>query len=101
MNCEHAETKQVITATEVEVKCTGCKEVIHRRQRVLSSNLYAVARVGNDTEVQFMDRHKGPGAVGRYKNVPKSVHKKFLNASSMGVFQAKELKGEYDYEPLE
>ncbi len=101
MNCKHEETKEIITAKEIEIKCSGCKEIVHTRKRVMSSNIYAIGRSGKKTEVQFMNKG-GPGKVYiSVKDVPKDIHASFMKSDSKGSFFATELKEEYEFVPVE
>lgn len=97
--CKHKKQVGKITATTVEMTCGTCKEELPTRTRVLSSNIFAYARVGNDTEIQFM-ANGGPGAVYRYLDVPMKKHKQFEAAEHKGEFLAKEIKGQYEFEKL-
>ena len=95
--CNHDhELREIVAATELQVKCTGCKEVIQTRQRVLSSNIFAIGRNGNDTEVTFLDQStKGPGLTAKYFDVPLRVHNKFMKAESKGKFFTSQFKKKF------
>ena len=62
-------------------------------KEVLSSN---IKRIGYDDKcllVEYMS-----GAMYKYKDVPRSVYKQFLEAESKGRFMNSEVKGKYEYE---
>lgn len=101
MKCKHKKKpKIVITAKEIKTKCPDCKEILVVRRRVLSSSIYAIGRVGKNTEVQFI-RKGGPGKVYVHYNVPRDLHDKFLDARSKGLFYSEMIKDEYDVDKLD
>lgn len=92
--------KEVITATALEIHCRDCGELVRIRKRVLSGNIFAIARVGKDTEIQFLSSMNGPGSVYLYFSVPKDTHTAFEKAKSKGEFFSREIKGVFDYKKL-
>jgi hypothetical protein len=65
------------------------------RQRVLSSNLYAV---GYDTEEQILEIEFQAGPVYRYYSVPASVYLALMHAGSKGTYFDRRIrKGPFRY----
>ena len=102
MPCKTHEVKEILTAKAVEFHCTVCKEITHTRTRVLSSNIFAVARVNKHMEVQFINQEtKGPGKVYlSAQEVPRHIYDQFLAYKSKGKFFAKFLKDSFDFEEI-
>ncbi len=104
MTCEHKEGRTVkVTAKTIEIRCKarGCRELLHTRTRVLSSNIFAVARVGKNTEIQFLNGDtKGPGEVAVYFNVPKHLHESLMASKSKGKYFHQNIKDDFEWEYL-
>ena len=60
---------------------------------VVSSNIRKAGYDGNDLLVEYYS-----GVQYRYKNVPKELYEKFLEADSKGRFMNSEIKGKFEYE---
>lgn len=101
-SCRHKERRGKITANTLEIHCAAkeCKKLISVRTRVLSSNIYAIGRDGDDTEVTFM-KNGAPSDSAVYYKVPKEIHNAFLKAKSKGNYFAEVIrKGGFEWKYL-
>lgn len=64
------------------------------RQSVVSSN---VSSVGYDEDQQILEVQFRTGAIYQYYNVPVSIYRGLMGASSHGSFLNKHIKGVYGY----
>jgi len=106
MTCRHKEGREYkITADTIDIRCAAdqCKEVLHTRTRVLSSNIYAIGRDDDGhTQVQFIDyKTKGPGDAAVYFNVPQELHDEFMASDSKGEFFAMSIKDQFDWKYIQ
>lgn len=93
--CKHERKVDVVKPKEVEVWCAGrggCRQLIYVRERVNSSNVFAIGRDVKDTVVQFMNASKGPGAVYRVEDYPNQKHNELMNADSHGKYFAAHIR---------
>ncbi len=102
MTCRHKEGRKYnITADTIEIRCAAdqCKEVLHTRTRVLSSNIYAIGREDDEhTQVQFIDyKTKGPGDAAIYYNVPQELHDELMASDSKGEFFAARIRDRFEW----
>lgn len=107
--CSHKDRKVVIAAKYLLIKCVRCKEVIHQRRRVLSSSVYALARLDSkpprhwkgkeimNLEVQYLGKAGGYGKVYVYYNVPAFHYDKALRAKSIGGYIAEIIKPNFEF----
>jgi hypothetical protein len=65
-----------------------------QRQRVQSSNVYAV---GYDEQVQMLEVEFHSGSIYQYANVPLTVYRQFMRADSKGKFLNAVVKKTYSY----
>ncbi|MFB7667450.1 KTSC domain-containing protein [Kitasatospora sp. NPDC056138] len=64
------------------------------RDHVVSSCLRSV---GHDAEADVLEIEFVSGAVYRYTAVPRRVHRELLEASSLGGYFNREIRGRYAY----
>ena len=90
-DCKHERTVDVVKPKVVEVWCAGrgaCRELLYVRERVKSSNIFAIGRDGKDTVVQFLAASGKPGTAYRVKDLPDKKHDDLMNAESKGSHYA-------------
>lgn len=101
--CSHKDRKIKVAAKDLLVMCTRCKQLVHSRKRVLSSSVYAVARIPLraknkfDFEIQYMGKAGGYGTTYVYFNVPSFHWDAFLRAKSKGEYVAQLIKPKFKF----
>lgn len=90
---QYLDYKERLLAEEIEISCKACKEVIYKRARVNSSNIFSVGVFGDDLYVEFIQGYPENLRVNLYAYPKQAYHlTKMLKSVSAGEYFSDEIK---------
>ena len=105
--CKHSpmaeSIKEILKSDEVVLQCQEHQEVVMRRARIGSSNIFSAGIHGDDLYVEFISGYPDNVKTSLYRYPNKSLHlNALLKADSAGEYFADEIKAEVgnDYEKI-